>query len=253
VHLTRRIAIAGAALFACLGAPSYAVAGEVRVAVAANFTEPAKEIGDAFRQATGNTAVFSFGSTGALYTQIAHGAPFDVFLSADAETPARAEQEGLAVPASRFTYATGQLVLYSTRPGLVDAGGGVLKRGNFAKLAISDPKLAPYGKAAVETMQRLGVDRALAPKLVTGSSVTQTYQFVATGAADLGFVALSQVIKVPGGSRWLVPAQLHGPIAQQAVLLKAAASNPAAIAFVRFLRSPAARAIIERYGYSVGK
>jgi molybdate transport system substrate-binding protein len=253
MYLTRRLLIAGAAALACFGAPSLAAADEVHVAVAANFTEPAKDIGEAFRQASGNTVVFSFGSTGALYTQIAHGAPFDVFLSADADAPARAEQEGLAVPASRFTYATGQLVLYSTRPGLVDAGGGVLKRGNFAKLAISDPKLAPYGKAAVETMQRLGVDKALAPKLVTGSSVTQTYQFVATGAADLGFVALSQVIKIPGGSRWVVPAQLHSPISQQAVLLKTAAANPAAIAFVKFLRSPAASAIIERYGYSVGK
>jgi molybdate transport system substrate-binding protein len=253
VHLTRRLLVACAASLACFGSPSLAAADEVRVAVAANFTEPARDIGEAFRQATGNTVVFSFGSTGALYTQIAHGAPFDVFLSADADAPARTEQEGLAAPASRFTYATGQLVLYSTRPGLVDAGGGVLKRGNFAKLAISDPKLAPYGKAAVETMQRLGVDKSLAPKLVTGSSVTQTYQFVATGAADIGFVALSQVIKVPGGSRWIVPAQLHGPIAQQAVLLKTASTNSAAIAFVKFLRSPAARTIIERYGYSVGK
>ncbi|WP_240530012.1 molybdate ABC transporter substrate-binding protein [Novosphingobium sp. PC22D] len=226
-----------------------ATAGETRVAVAANFTEPAKEIATAFRKATGHRAILSFGSSGAFYTQIAHGAPFDVYLSADSERPAKAESEGLAVPKSRFTYATGRLVLYSTKPGLVDAAGGVLKRGGFARIAIADPALAPYGSAAVETMDRLGVTDRLAPRIVKGTSITQAYQFVSTGAADLGFVALSQVAKTKGGSRWVVPAKYHAPIAQQAVILKRGARNPAALAFARFLRGPAARAIIKRYGY----
>jgi len=228
-----------------------AMAAETLVAVAANFTEPAKEIAAAFHQATGNTALLSFGSSGAFYTQMAHGAPFEVLLSADADRPKKAEQDGLGVPGSRFTYAIGRLVLYSTTPGLVDDSGAVLKSTRFAHLSIADPAAAPYGTAALQTMAKLGVTAALAPKLVKGSSVTQAYQFVATGAADLGFVAQSQVINVPGGSRWLVPATLHKPIDQQAVLLWTGAKNPAAAAFVKFLKSPQAVAIIKRYGYEL--
>jgi molybdate transport system substrate-binding protein len=226
-------------------------AADTQVAVAANFTAPAKDIAAAFHAATGHTATLSFGSSGAFYTQIANGAPFEVFLSADADRPAKAEADGLAVPGSRFTYAVGRLVLYSTQPGLVDPAGAVLKTGTFAHLAIADPAAAPYGAAAVETMAKLGVSKALTPKLVTGSSITQAYQFVATGAAELGFVAQSQVIGVSGGSRWLVPATLHAPIVQQAVLLKTGAANPAASAFATFLRGPQASAIIRRYGYEV--
>ena len=245
-YLFFRIAlpVAAAVLF---GAPLRAA--DTQIAVAANFTEPAKEIAAAFAKATGHNAVLSFGSSGAFYTQMAHGAPFEVFLSADADRPKQAETDGLAVPRTRFTYAIGRLVLYSTMPGLVDARGAVLKSGNFAKIAIADPAAAPYGVAAVQAMTKLGVYAALKPKIVTGSSITQAYQFVATGAAELGFVARSQVTAVPDGSRWIVPARLHAPIDQQAVLLKTGAANPAAAAFLKFLRSRRALAIIKRYGY----
>ena len=237
-----------AALLAfAFAAPAWAA--DTRVAVAANFTEPAKEIAAAFAKATGHNAVLSFGSSGAFYTQMAHGAPFEVFLSADADRPKKAEEEGLAVPKSRFTYAIGRLVLYSTTPGLVDSKGAVLKTGSFAKIAIADPAAAPYGAAAVQAMTKLGVYAALEPKIVKGSSITQAYQFVATDAAELGFVALSQVVTVPGGSRWIVPKTLHAPIDQQAVLLKTGAANPAAAAFMKFLKSRPALAIIKRYGY----
>jgi molybdate transport system substrate-binding protein len=249
MRINRRELLAGLSIL--LAAMSPARAQTVHVAVAANFTEPAKEIAAAFQKATHHEAVLSFGSSGAFYTQIANGAPFDVFLSADSERPQAAERAGLTVPQTRFTYATGRLVLYSTHPGLVDAGGSVLRRGNFDKIAIADPALAPYGSAAVETMQRYGVDGTLAPKIVKGTSITQAYQFVATGAAELGFVALSEVANKPGGSRWIVPERLHTPIAQQAVLLKLGAANPAARSFMAFLRSGAARAIIRRYGYLV--
>lgn len=245
------------ALLTALGAvvaatvPAAALAAATQVAVAANFTEPAKEIAAAFEKATGNTAVLSFGSSGAFYTQMSHGAPFEVFLSADADRPKKAEQDGLSVPGSRFTYAIGRLVLYSATPGLVDDQGAVLKAGKFAHLSIAEPTAAPYGVAAVQTLQKLKLYDALTPKIVKGSSITQAYQFVATGAAELGFVAQSQVINVPGGSRWLVPAKDHKPIDQQAVLLKMGAKNPAAAAFVRFLKGREAIAIIKRYGYEI--
>ncbi|MBE7219700.1 MAG: molybdate ABC transporter substrate-binding protein [Caulobacteraceae bacterium] len=249
--IRRRFGLALAALLA-LGAAPVRAAAPVPVAVAANFTEPAKEIAAAFHAATGETAVLSFGASGGFYTQISHGAPYEVFLSADVERAAKAEQDGFAAPGSRFTYATGTLVLYSRTPGLVDGRGEVLRQpGRFAKLAIADPATAPYGEAAVETMRKLGVADALKPKLVQGASITQAYQFTATGAAELGFVALSQVIAVPGGSRWVVPESLHAPIDQAAVLLKTGANDAAARKFMTFLKGPQARAIIRRYGYSV--
>lgn len=226
-----------------------ASAAEVKVAVAANFAEPAKAIAARFKARTGHDASLSFGSSGQFYAQIANGAPFEVLLSADRERPEKAEAEGLAVPRSRFTYAVGRLVLYSRTPGLVDGRGAVLRRGRFDKIAIADPRTAPYGVGAVETMRRLGVYDALAPRLVQGTSITQAYQFVDTGAAELGFVALSQVVRVRGGSRWLVPAASHTPIDQQAVLLKVGAGNAAARAFMGFLKGPEARAIIRSYGY----
>lgn len=249
--LTRRFVAAALAVASAFGAVALpARAGEVPVAVAANFTEPAKEIAASFKAATGHDAILSFGSSGAFYTQIANGAPFQVFLSADSERPAKVEADGLAVPGSRFTYAIGQLVLYSRTPGLVDGKGQVLKRGNFQKLALADPALAPYGVAAMETLGKLGVATALAPKIVKGTSITQAYQFVSTGAAELGFVAYSQIVGESGGSRWLVPAKLHSPIEQQAVLLKTGAANPAAVAFLKYLKSPKAIAIIKHYGYA---
>jgi molybdate transport system substrate-binding protein len=228
-----------------------AAAAEVKVAVAANFAEPAKVIAARFRARTGHQATLSFGSSGQFYAQIANGAPYEVFLSADRERPEKAEAEGLAVPGSRFTYAVGRLALYSKTPGLVDGKGTVLTSDRFQKLAIADPKTAPYGVAAIETMIKLGLSERLRPKLVQGTSVTQAFQFVDTGAAELGFVALSQVIGVKGGSRWVVRGSFHTPIDQQAVLLKAGAADPAARAFMSFLRSGEAKAIIRRYGYEV--
>jgi molybdate transport system substrate-binding protein len=235
-------------ILALLAGP--ALAAEVNVAVAANFTAPANEIAAAFAKVTGDKAVLSFGASGPFFAQIANGAPFQVFLSADAERPAKAEQTGLAVPGSRFTYAVGKLVLWSRTPGFVDAKGAVLAKGNFNKLAIADPTAAPYGLAAVQTMKKLGHYDRLQPKIVQGASIAQALQFVDTGAAELGFVALSQVADKPGGSRWLVPEADHDPIVQQAVLLKVGADNPAARAFMAFLKGPQAGAIIEKYGYA---
>lgn len=245
----RRRPLLLALMLTALAGPAFA--GEVKVAVAANFAEPARAIAARFKARTGHDAVLSFGASGQFYAQIAHGAPYEVFLSADNERPRKAEAEGLAVPGSRFTYAVGRLALYSKAPRLVDGRGAVLKSGRFHKLAIADPKTAPYGLAAVETMRNLGVEGALRPKLVQGASITQAYQFVDTGAAELGFVALSQIAGVRGGSRWLMPASLHAPIDQQAVLLKPGAADPAATAFLSFLKGPEARAIIRRQGYEV--
>jgi molybdate transport system substrate-binding protein len=244
-----RRTILGLVAALAIGAP--AVAAETQVAVAANFTEPAKAIAAAFEKASGHKAVLAFGSSGQVFTQISNGAPFEVFLSADAERPAKAEQTGLGVKGTRFTYAVGRLVLYSRTPGLVDGRGAVLKAGGFQKIAIAEPAAAPYGQAAIETMQKLGVYEALQPKIVKGASITQAYQFVATGAAELGFVALSQVVNEPGGSRWTVPARLHTPIDQQAILLAPGKDSAAAKAFLAFLKGPQARAVIRKYGYEV--
>jgi len=246
----RRGLLAGL-LIAVMALAGPALAGETQVAVAANFTEPAKEIAAAFTKATGHQAALSFGSSGQFYTQIAHGAPYEVFLSADAERVKMAEQAGFGVPGSRFTYAVGRLVLYSKTPGLVDGRGAVLRSGRFAKLAIADPGAAPYGAAAVQTMQNLKVYDRLKPKIVRGASITQAYQFAATGAAEVGFVALSQVVDERGGSRWIVPTNLYAPIEQQAILLKTGQGSPAAKAFMAYLKGPQARAIIRRYGYGV--
>ncbi|WP_299440022.1 molybdate ABC transporter substrate-binding protein [uncultured Rhodospira sp.] len=224
-------------------------AGETLVAVAANFTATANEIGAAFTQATGHTATFSFGSTGKLYAQIAHGAPFEVFLAADAARPEKAEAEGLGVAGTRVTYALGRIVLYSTDPELVDDDGQVLETDAFDHLAIANPVTAPYGAAAVEAMDALGVRESLADKIVQGDNIAQTLQFVTTGNAELGVVALSQVVGDESGSKWLVPADLYSPIRQDAILLNTGADNPVAAAFLDFLQGPEATAIKERYGY----
>ena len=232
-----------------LASVSPALAADVQVAVAANFTEPAKEIAAAFEAKTHDHVLLSFGASGQFYAQISHGAPFEVFLSADADRPAQAEKEGFAVPGTRFTYAVGKLALFSKTPGLVDDKGVVLRSGKFEKLAIADPAVAPYGVAAVQTMTKLGVYDALKPKLVMGTSINQTYQFVQTGAAELGFVALSQVIADTSGSRWLVPESDHAPIEQQAVLLKPGQDDAEAKAFLAFLKGPEARKVILKFGY----
>jgi len=248
MSLFRRWAAAGAVL---LAAALPAGAAETNVAVAANFTDAAKEIGQAFAAKTGHKAVFSFGSSGQLLTQIAQQAPFQVFLSADRERPKKAVDDGLALPESLFTYAIGKLVLFTVQPGLT-AGEAALREGRFDKLAIANPATAPYGAAAVETLKKLGVHDALAPKLVQGNNIGQTYQFVETGNAAFGFVALSQVIASDKGSRWVVPAELYTPIRQDAVLLKSGADSEAAKAFVAFLKGPEALAVIEKFGYVSG-
>jgi molybdate transport system substrate-binding protein len=228
-----------------------AFADEVNVAVAANFTDAAKEIGQAFKAKTGDDAVFSFGSSGALYTQISQGAPFQVFLSADAARPKKAVDEGFGVTGSNFTYAVGKLVLWSKKPG-VATGEDALKNAAINKVAICDPKAAPYGQAAVETMQSLKLYDTLQPKLVQGANITQAFQFVDTGNAEIGFVALSQVVGKTEGSQWMVPQDLYKPIKQDAVLLNKGADSKAAKDFIDFLKGPEAAAIIKKYGYEVG-
>ena len=240
------------ALTAALAFTTLARADVVQVAVAANFTAPARALAEVFARTTGHEAKLSFGATGAFYTQIKNGAPFDVLLAADDERPARLEKEGDTVAGSRFTYATGQLVLWSAKPGLVDDEGAVLKHGQFGKIAIANPKNAPYGAAAVEAMEKLGLAATLQPKLVTGESIGQTFNFIATGNAELGFVALAQVLeggKLKSGSMWVVPAQYHAPIIQDAVILNRAASNPAAKAWMELLKTPQSKALIRSYGY----
>lgn len=241
-------------LTAALALSAAAQAEVVQIAVAANFTAPARALAEIFARTTGHEAKLSFGATGAFYTQIKNGAPFDILLAADDERPIRLEKEGDTVAGSRFTYTIGQLVLWSAKPGLVDGEGAVLKGGNFNKIAIANPKLAPYGAAAVETMDKLGLAAALTPKLVTGESIGQTYNFIATGNAELGFVALAQVLdggKLKSGSMWVVPAKHHAPIIQDAVILKRAAANPAAKAWMALMRSPNTQDFIRSYGYEV--
>jgi len=231
-----------------------AQAAEVSVAVAANFTAPMQKIAAAFEQDTGHKAILAFGSTGKFYAQIKNGAPFQVLLSADDETPARLEREGLGVSGTRFTYAIGRLVLWSRQPGLVDDKGDVLRTGKFERIALADPKLAPYGAAAVEVLNGLGLMSSLAPKFVQGENIAQTYQFVATGNAELGFVALSQVFadgKLTQGSAWMIPAGLHTPIRQDAVVLSPGKDNAAAAALMAYLRNDKARAIIRSFGYDL--
>jgi molybdate transport system substrate-binding protein len=223
-------------------------AAEVKVAVAANFTDAVKEIGALFEKASGHKAVFSFGPTGGLYNQIMQAAPFEVFLSADQTRPAQAIKEGFGIEGTVFTYATGKLVLFSKTDGL-KLGEQALKDGKFEKISIANPKTAPYGTAAVEVMQKLGVYEALRSKIVEGNNIAQTYQFVDTANAEVGFVAFAQVALKPGGSRWVVPGSMYKTIAQDAVLLKTGANNEAAKAFVAFLKGPEARKVIEKYGY----
>ena len=232
-------------------AAQHAWAAQTNIAVAANFTDAAKDIAAAFKAKTGNEAVLSFGSSGQLYTQITQDAPFQVFLSADDERPKKTVTDGFGVPGSVFTYAVGKLVLWSKQPGLVK-GEATLKASDFNKLSICNPVAAPYGAAAVETMKSLKLYDALQPKFVVGANITQAYQFVETGNAEIGFVALSQVVHDESGSRWMVPQDLYSPIRQDAVLLKKGAGNEAAMAFMSFLKGPDAKAIIERYGYTTG-
>jgi molybdate transport system substrate-binding protein len=234
--------------------PWFAQADTVQVAVAANFAEPIKAAAIQWQQATGHTLNATIGATGKLYAQIKNGAPFDLFLAANVQAPETLEAEGLIAPGSRFTYAKGQLVLWSADALRVDARGDVLKRADLGKVAYANPKTAPYGAAAVQVMDALGLTAVLKPRLVQGESIGQTYAFVHTGNADVGFVALSQVLdngKLKAGSMWQPPRNLYDPIEQDAVLLKRAANNTAAQAFLQWLKSPEGLALIRRYGYEI--
>jgi molybdate transport system substrate-binding protein len=231
-----------------------AQAGEVTVAVAANFTAPMQKIAQAFAQDTGHKAQLAFGATGKFYAQIKNGAPFAVLLAADDETPERLEKEGLAVAGTRLTYATGRLALWSKSPNLVDDKGEVLRSNSFHKIAMADPKLAPYGVAAMEVISKMGVQANVFAKRVQGESIGQTYQFVSTENAQLGFVALSQISvdgRITQGSAWVVPQNMHTPLKQDAVLLNAGKDNPAALALLKYLQGDTAKAIITRYGYAL--
>lgn len=230
-----------------------AQAAQATVAVAANFAEPLRALAAVLEKTTGHRLEIVVGATGRLYAQIANGAPFDLFLAADQATAAKAESEGLTVPGSRFLYATGQLVLWSVRPDLVDKQGQVLRQDGWRRLAVANPRTAPYGAAAMQTLAQLGLTQALAPRLVQGESIAQTYNFAHTGNAELAFVALSQVLeggRLKGGSMWVVPAQYHEPIRQDAVLLKRGARNEAARALVKLMQSPAGQDLIRSFGYT---
>lgn len=233
---------------------SPAMAAEVNVAVAANFTAPMKQVAAEFEKETGHKAVLSFGASGKFYAQIRNGAPFQLFLSGDDEKPSQLEKDGLTVPGTRFTYSVGTLVLWSPKSGFVDAKGEMLRKGQFGKLAIANPKLAPYGAAATEVLTKQGLLTMLSPKFVQGENISQTFQFISTGNAELGFVALSQVMKegkIASGSAWIVPGALHSPIRQDAVLLATGKDNAAARALLKYLKSDKAKKIIRSYGYEI--
>ncbi|MEQ4312110.1 molybdate ABC transporter substrate-binding protein [Pseudomonas syringae] len=243
-----------AALTVAIPAAASALADDVQVAVAANFTAPLQAIATDFEKDTGHKLVVSSGATGQIYAQIKNGAPFEVFLSADDATPARLEQEGDIVKGSRFTYAVGTLALWSPKEGYVDSKGDVLKANQYQHLSIANPKTAPYGLAATQVLAKLELTDATKAKIVEGQSITQAYQFVSTGNAELGFVALSQVYKdgkLTGGSAWIVPDSLHDPIRQDAVILVKGKDNAAAKALVAYLKGPKAAAIIKSFGYQL--
>jgi molybdate transport system substrate-binding protein len=227
-------------------------AGEVVVAVASNFIKPMQRITGDFKEQTGHEVKISFGSSGKLLAQITHGAPFDVFLSADSHKAERLIKNGFAVSGSSFIYAQGRLVLWSASNGFIDDSPKILQTDNFKYIALADAKLAPYGKAANEVMQKLEVEKKLKNKFVKGENISQTYQFVQTGNAQLGFVALSQVNGKEGkpqGSKWIIPAGLHEPINQSAVILQRGKNNPAAIELIAYLQKKTTQALIKSFGY----
>jgi molybdate transport system substrate-binding protein len=230
-------------------------ADDVSVAVAANFTAPMKLIAADFEKDSGHKAQLSFGTVGKFFAQMKNGAPFEVLISADQETPDKLVAEGLALANTRHTYAIGKLVLWSARAGYVDARGDVLRKGEFKHLALANPKLAVYGAAGQEAMRRLGVLDAVQPRIVLGENITQTYQFVVSGNAELGFVALSQIIGKDGaidkGSAWMVPADLYPPLKQDAIVLTPGKGKAAALALVNYLKTEKARTIIRSFGYEL--
>jgi molybdate transport system substrate-binding protein len=246
MRLPRRLLLAfGFALG--LAAPAFAA--DVNAAVAANFSKVATDLAARFEMATGNHVNLSFGATGALYTQITQGGPFDVFLSADDKRTGSAIKDGFGVEGTEFTYAVGKVVLYSPTIDVTD-GAAVLKANVFQHIAIADPRTAPYGAAGMAVLDKLGLTAAMAPKIVSGENVTQTQQFVDSRNAELGFVALSQVIGKPAGEVWQPPQEDYSPIKQNVVLLKHGADNQAARDFLAFLRSDVGRAAIKAAGYA---
>lgn len=252
--ITLRAVLKFSTLALAMSGGAYASADEVQVAVAANFTAPIQAIATDFEKDTGHKLVAAFGATGQFYTQIKNGAPFEVFLSADDTTPAKLEQEGDTVKGSRFTYAIGTLALWSAKEGYVDSKGEVLKANQYQHLSIANPKAAPYGLAATQVLSKLGLTDTTKAKIVEGQSITQAYQFVSTGNAELGFVALSQIYKdgkLTSGSAWIVPDSLHDPIKQDAVILTKGKDNVAAKALVEYLKGPKAAAIIKSFGYQL--
>ncbi|MBK1693925.1 molybdate ABC transporter substrate-binding protein [Chromatium weissei] len=243
-----------ALMLTLLAVSAVAPAAEIQVAVAANFTAPMKEIAAAFEKETGHHIKAAYGATGKFYAQIQNGAPFEILLAADDIAPAKLIAEGNAVAGSQFTYAIGKLVLWSAQPNLVDDQGKVLETGNFKKIALANPKAAPYGAAAVALLTDLGLLKTLQPKFVTGENISQTHQFISTGNAELGFVALSQVMtdgKLTTGSAWVIPTNRYAPIRQDAVLLNSGKEDPAALALLNYLKSDAAQALIRKFGYDL--
>ena len=234
---------------------STARADQIPVAVAANFTAPFNKIAAEFEKETGHKVMSSFGSTGKFYAQIKNGAPFEILLAADDETPAKLIKEGAGVAGSQYSYAIGKLVLWSAKPAVVDAKGEVLKGGGFDHIALANPKLAPYGAAAMETMKAMGVLDSLTPKFVTAETIAQAYQFVSSGNSLLGFVALSQVLKDGQieGSAWVVPANLYTTIRQDAVLLNVGKDKAGAVALLKYMQGAKAQAVIKSYGYELGQ
>ncbi|MEN9775123.1 MAG: molybdate transporter substrate-binding protein [Pseudomonadota bacterium] len=231
---------------------THCLADEVSVAVAANFAAPMKVLAQQFKRETGHTAVLAFGSTGQFHAQIRHGAPFHVLLAADTRTPLRIEQEGQGVHGTRMTYAIGRLVLWSRTPGLIDPNGSDLNTARIKRLAVAHPKLAPYGTAALEVLEALGRSAAFRPRIVEGANIAQTFQFVVSGNAEAGFVALSQVFaegRLRAGSGWVVPEGLHAPIRQDAIVLRSGQGHAAAHALMQFLKSEDAAAVIRSFGY----
>ena len=240
-------------LASLLAIASQARADAVSVAVAANFTAPMQKIAADFEKTTGHRVVASYGATGKFYAQIKNGAPFELLLAADDEIPSKLIQESAAVPGSQFTYAIGKLVLWSAKPAVVDDQGEVLKKGGFDHIALANPKLAPYGAAGVEVMKALGVYDTLQARIVSAENITQAYQFISSGNALLGFVALSQVLKDGKieGSSWIVPAKLYKPMRQDALILEKGKDKPAAQALMKYLKSDKARAVIRSFGYDL--
>jgi molybdate transport system substrate-binding protein len=229
-------------------------AEQVQVAVAANFSAPMQVLAAEFEKSSGHKLAIAYGSTGKFYAQIRNGAPYDVLLAADDETPRKLAQEGMALAETQFTYAKGRLVLWSAKESLVDPRGEVLNKAAFDHLALANPKLAPYGAAAIETVKALGIHDALSPKFVLAENIAQAYQFVKSGNAQLGFVALSQVMKddkIGEGSAWVVPSKLHQPILQDAIVLDKGRGKAAALALLSYMRGEKSKALIRSYGYEL--